>query len=179
MCASFWFPPTVQKHARKYIRCTKLPISVTEYMIVYAWCPAMNSHLPPSTRGIGFISVGSVHSRNICQTACFSDVQFCSSRFSAFQEHLSNERKTYNRKQQIARMENWGIRMPPTFVEYFAMLRQQAEDQQAVLRKQQVARNYPGFNLPMPRHANRSRSPGNSGSLWSGLVPSPTLPPPE
>ncbi|XP_053534887.1 uncharacterized protein LOC128630392 isoform X1 [Ictalurus punctatus] len=58
------------------------------------------------------------------------------------------ERKTNNQKQQIAKMDIWGVRMPPMLVEYFATLRQQSEDYQAALRKQQDARNYLGFNLP-------------------------------
>ncbi|XP_053534527.1 DNA translocase FtsK-like isoform X2 [Ictalurus punctatus] len=58
------------------------------------------------------------------------------------------ERKTNNQKQQIAKMDIWGVRMPPLLVEYFATLRQQSEDYQAALRKQQDARNYLGFNLP-------------------------------
>ncbi|XP_053534871.1 amyloid beta A4 precursor protein-binding family B member 1-interacting protein-like isoform X2 [Ictalurus punctatus] len=45
-------------------------------------------------------------------------------------------------------MDIWGVRMPPMLVEYFATLRQQSEDYQAALRKQQDARNYLGFNLP-------------------------------
>ncbi|XP_053542666.1 uncharacterized protein LOC108261631 isoform X1 [Ictalurus punctatus] len=58
------------------------------------------------------------------------------------------QRKTFSRKQQFARMDDWGVRMPPTLVEYFATICQEAEEYQAVLQKQQDARNYLAFNSP-------------------------------
>ncbi|KAF4091284.1 hypothetical protein AMELA_G00035240, partial [Ameiurus melas] len=45
-------------------------------------------------------------------------------------------------------MDDWAIRMPPMLVEYFATLQQEDEEYQAVLRKQQVTRNYLAFNSP-------------------------------